>query len=1603
MGKFLSKSDIENDFRKRSYFMNPIKKYLGRLYNLNGKKNISATAILTIFTVLMVCHINTARAVNISDEPMETQVESAAANIMFILDNSGSMDWEFLTDATDGKFEGNIEYLFDDPGDNNYGTGSSNGTILTGANRSKWKSQWSGYNKVYYDPSTAYLPWPQTTANPHVDADISNPMSNPANATPTFDLTDEYHSVAGYDGEVIVDNTDTGFSVSDESHWGTSNYTNNIGTSYRFNETLTEDAWAQWTPKLPAAGNYEVYVWFRTLASRSRNISYTIGHNGGPTTVSSISQHPDDCPAGVLCTDLDLGDQWDQWIPLGTFSFAGDGSDYVRLNAPVVDTDCCDYSADAIKFVDPDAAVTATVSIKNAHYYTWHDVDEDGELDSNENIYMINFIDSDADNVLDTREYYRFYDMDGDDIVEDGELFEVTDTAEQELFKPSEYDEDGNWVAYKTDAEDLQNFANWYQYYRRRELTAKAVVANAINSLGGVSIGLYTINAGVRQPVLPIQLDMPASVIVDNQDAGFTETGSWNESSAGDEYEGSSYYTTGTGATATWTPDLPVAGTYNVYAWWCYWSTRDTNALYTVNHSGGSASMRKNQQQTTGQWILLGQYYFDAGTSGSVTVTRDGSSTQSSTSADAVMFEQVGGATVNVDETYTLLDQLYSINSNNSTPLRQALENVGKYYHQDDGSDGNLGSSPFADALNGGACQKAYAIAMTDGYWNGSDPSVANADDSEGDPYEDSYSNTLADVAMYYYKNDLSSSLDDIVPSKACDTANHQHMTTYTLSFGVTGTIDLTDMDADGQPDPISYADDPCFSNTNTPVPTWPDPAAGNSEKIDDLFHAAVNGRGLFFSASNPQELVDGMAEIIGDIRDPASGASVSVNGEELGADTVLYQARYISGEWIGEVLAFPIDQTTGAVLNAEDQVLWNSADKLERLGVTWDNRRILTYDGTTVGGIKFRYGELTAAQQDALKEADWGLGLDQDQQAERILEYVRGRSDNIGALNFRYRTKKLGDIVHSAPVLVGQTQAADGDFIDNDDDGVVDETGELKGATIFAGGNDGMLHAFDAQNGWERFAYVPNLVMENLRYLKDVDYSHKFYVDLTPYVKEIELIKESLPNERKTYLVGGLGKGGKGYYSLLLRHRTESSPYTWTDVMNVDNFNDGSSEDNLIAAQIVQWEYPRADTALDGMDNNGDGTTDEAGETDPDIGYSFSQAFIVKTNSTNADHQWVVIFGNGYSSIGAKAVLYILDLNGVIIRKIDTGVSGNNGLSTPSIVDVNNDQQVDYVYAGDLQGNMWKFDLTADDAAKWGSAYGVDADDDDIIDAAYGDTPQPLIATGQPITAKPDVMRHCTGYGYMVVFGTGKFLHNDDRADLSQQTIYGIWDYGDDADDGEYLGFFDPNVTPALSNQGDAVTLLEQTIVDTRTIGGHVYRTFSDNSTDWPTVTDTDAPVAGVDPNPNPTAHAGWYVDFPNPAPSPYDYEGERVIKGVQIRDGRAIVISFIPDTSPCSGGGNSFLYIIDACDGSRMPVDRKQFKIGTTDDLIEIGTDVNGNPIMAPPTGKLYVGIVHEPKIIRKPGTGDERLYMSSSTGVVETEDVPAERRGTLYWLER
>jgi type IV pilus assembly protein PilY1 len=1211
-----------------------------------------------------------------------------------------------------------------------------------------------------------------------------------------------------------------------------------------------------------------------------------------------------------------------QWNDLGEYYFSADGTEYVRLDPDM--SGLSRYSADAVRFYIPGQEIR----INNAHYFRVDDANGNGVHDSGEQIYLVNFVDRDGDGVLDGRDYYLFDDTNSNDQVEDGELSLVPESSVPSRVKAGRYDEDGSFVRYATDGEDLQNFANWFSYYRKRELTGKAAVAGAIVNIERVQVGFYSINSGLRQTVLPIKVKS-SDIIIDNRDSGYTETGSWGESGASGGYKNSSRYTTSSGHYATWTPDLPETGTYKVYVWYPYWSTRDTNAKYVVHHAGGDMVYRLNQQVDYSQWVELGEFSFNQGSSGYVQVVRDGSSTGSSTSADAVKFELTSGSGVTVDETDTLLGLLYSMDSSGGTPLRLALNNVGRYFDADDGYDGGLGAAPWASEEDGGTCQQAFAVVITDGFWNGSSPGVGNQDANtasifDGPPYADAYSDTLADVAMKYYKKDLSSALADQVPTDSCDRASHQHMVTYGVSFGVFGTLN---------------PDDYHFCLLDGSSPPWPDPIPDETtrEKIDDLWHATVNGRGLFFSASNPQELVSSLTDAMSSIESKiSSGASVSVNGDELHSDTVLYQASYESDSWTGDVTAYPIDPLTGEIQKQASSVIWRASEELQ--AIFWDDRNIFTFNPDSEAGIVFAYDDLTEEQKAKLNN-------DPDS-----VDYIKGKEIS----GFRSRTRKLGDIVHSAPLLLGDT--------------------------IYAGGNDGMLHAFDSETGQERFAYIPNLVLDQFYDASATDksffkpgYEHRFFVDLTPAVRRGVDIDSDGTDNTFSLLVGGLGKGGKGYYCL--------------DITNADNVTISSSALELL--DMVKWEYPSKSVP------------------DNDMGYSYSMPVIARSNVPSSDNalksKWVVIFGNGYESPNGNAVLHVLNTDGTLLKKIDTGAGGCNGLSSPAVVDVDFDLKADYVYAGDLKGNLWKFDIRDEDPSNW-----------DVANKTTEGNPAPLFhAPGKPITSKPDVMAHCLsgvvqpeltcpGYdhvpGYMVFFGTGQYLNENDRTSLDSQYVFGIWDFGDDEDDSEYLGTFDMSGSAQLSNMDPNILLLEQTQIYEGYHDGHYLRALSDNEPNW-TVACDNTTNQNANPDPDAAANAGWYFKLP--------IVGERIIKDVIVRDKKLIYITFTPDSSPCSGGGTSIIHEVNACTGGRLSF--AQFDITgdrsvTSDDLIDTGlVDVHGDPLPPlPPSGIGRPGLLHIPVFVRLPDRPEEMKIFSSSAGTTETIFEIAERLGIFYWRD-
>ena len=338
-------------------------------------------------------------------------------------------------------------------------------------------------------------------------------------------------------------------------------------------------------------------------------------------------------------------------------------------------------------------------------------------------------------------------------------------------------------------------------------------------------------------------------------------------------------------------------------------------------------------------------------------------------------------------------------------------------------------------------------------------------------------------------------------------------------------------------------------------------------------------------------------------------------------------------------------------------------------------------------------------------------------------VNFIRGdRSQEVGATppgSLRTRISVLGDTIHSRPFYI------------------TDSTGS--NPTVFYGGNDGMLHAIDATQttgGRERWAYIPSMLIPNLGKLWTSPYAHQDFVD-----GSVNIINTGTSTAPKNILVGVLGAGGKGIYAL-----------------NVTTLTAASDAD--VASKFL-WEI--TPTSI---------TTSTGGRVAStlyaNLGYTYSNPTLapIKIGGSTVN---AVIVGNGYNNTGnGHATLLIIDaLNGNKLAEIDTGIAGvggPNGLSTPAAVDSNGDGAADTVYAGDIDGNMWKFDLTNSTPSVWNAKL------------LYSTKSNPSTPAGQAITMMPGVAAHLYG-GYMVNFATGRILTAADALDTSTYYAYGIWD----------------------------------------------------------------------------------------------------------------------------------------------------------------------------------------------------------------------------------
>lgn len=603
---------------------------------------------------------------------------------------------------------------------------------------------------------------------------------------------------------------------------------------------------------------------------------------------------------------------------------------------------------------------------------------------------------------------------------------------------------------------------------------------------------------------------------------------------------------------------------------------------------------------------------------------------------------------------------------------------------------------------------------------------------------------------------------------------------------------------------------------------------------LDQL--ASAGGTSTSYSASNPAQLQTVLNGVFSSIVQSAgSSSALTSNSTSINSNSYVYQASFYSADWSGHLKAFQV--TSGG---ASSTPTWDAASLIPAAS----SRSIYTWNGTL--GKDFSWANLTASQQCYLASQPSGCTLTAGQvtTGQNVLNYLRGDASleqkNSGGI-YRNRSTPLGDIVNSNPL-----------YVSNEDYGYSILSGS-EGSTyaaylqnktsntpmLYVGANDGMLHGFNASTGVEVFGYIPSAVYPKLSDLTQPTYNgnHEFFVDGSP-------------------------GSGDAYYSsawhtILLG--TLGSTSGTNAVFALDVTNPGS-----MTAGKVLWEFTNAN----------------------DLGKTWGEATVARFNDGN----YYAVVNNGYNSVNQHAVLFLIQVdNPSNVKIIDTGVGGSgvdNGLSQPTLLDADNNGTIDAIYAGDLQGNVWKFDVSSSNQSQWKVAY------------SSGSTKLPLFkardasGTGQPITAPlilGSVPSGATGTA-LVLFGTGQYLNTADLSSTATQSLYGVLD-SSDFSAGAFSGGTS-NFTRTTQVNGSPV-MVQQSIV----FENSQTRAVTANSVDYA------------------NGNLGWYMDLLQPSNA--TSQGERVISKALLRSGRVLFTTLIPATGTCAYGGSGWTLELDAPSG--------------------------------------------------------------------------------------
>lgn len=934
------------------------------------------------------------------------------------------------------------------------------------------------------------------------------------------------------------------------------------------------------------------------------------------------------------------------------------------------------------------------------------------------------------------------------------------------------------------------------------------------------------------------------------------------------------------------------------------------------------------------------------------------------------------------------LNFVSGMKANGITPSHKMFRQAYNYMSQAAGPNNPWRSMPYepGEAPAYLACRRSYHIMMTDGRWNyvngmsptktnmgtsnpGPDTHIGNYDgqnhvlpdlvqyDTKSDQtriYRDNAginsadnNPTLADWALKSWAENLQPHMwsvnnqpygtllpspsytgadpDEVIGGKTIqkywnpryNPATWPHMVTYSIGFSKAATTWPGNGNIVAPTEKVPFSEGGSYANLISGTLTWPAMSAENVRALD-LWHAAINGRGRFYAVEDGADLEKAFRDILEAINAEnevdTSATSVAASGGNASRNDVgLFATSYDPAkDWKGEVKG----QELTANGNLSD--LWGGSSTADFLDALSDNdvagpnsqRSVLSYNDATNQGVGFRYALLSNDQQNSL-DLD-GLGHPDGQGAQRV-NYIRGDKSLEGS-TFRARESRQGDIVNS------EIWYEPGPVSNFPIDGYADFAKNMRNRTpmLYVGGNDGMLHGFSAEDGREKLAYVPKGVIPDLRHLTETNYVHRYYVDGSPLVGDFATTTTpSAANHWKTALVGTLGGGGKGYFVL--------------DVTDPDSgFGEGLASGLVLMDKSLHVSEPDVASC----------PTTGAVSAECDFGHIFGgpvkedgNSMVTTQIARMNNDRWAVILGNGYNSRSQRPVLFVQYLDGAqeLIRiqattdAVGSGDANDNGLSAPRVVDINGDNRADIVYAGDLLGNVWKFDLTSPNDSEWEAAFSGQPFYTAVGPASPGGTNRNL---PQPITAAPTVKENNRGAGgMMVAFGTGKNIERDDPINKQVQSLYGVLDnthyeYRDPTDPSKGVkasSACSPNPCPPTP-VGTGVNNLVEQAIDAQHTGadGREYWTLEDpddtgsSKIDWA------------------SGDRGWYMDLPE--------DNERLLKNISFYAGTNIlsVYSQIPSRGTsgdeselgesCSATdvvtGRQFLTLLNIMDGRRPAI---------------------------------------------------------------------------------